>query len=410
MPHPPRLLFLRARHGSTALLSLAMALVLGSGATPPSHASAAATQTSSAAEPARTMAEVASLRSARNPMVAERDALAADLEAVAPSAPTQVDPTTPLRDTIGPSAVLDPLVVEHGDLTVHWRDIDGLRAGIATQNVLIEQAAATPTGCGEFTLARGVSLGDGTYDQGTLSLGKPPSSGCLRVSLALTDRVGRSSITSSQPYRVQPPAPVVSAKPAPPKWSGRYNLFRANAFVTQKTFKWCVAASVQMMVNLVRDRTDRSRATQARMIAYAQRWDNGPYGDQGGTDVTGWINALRHYGAGRYRAVGATTAARALRVAATAMRQTGRPAGILVMEGQHAWVLHGFESRTDPRKDRRATITAVRISGPLYPVQQQDGYDPRPNTRLTATRLARYFQPTIVGAMVGKYVVVIPTH
>ena len=213
----------------------------------------------------------------------------------------------------------------------------------------------------------------------------------------------------AMPYRVQPPA-VAKAKPTVPQWSGRYNLFQANAFVTQKTFKWCVAASVQMMVNLVRERTDRSGKTQARMIAYAQRWDNGPYGEEGGTDVTGWVAALRHYGAGKYRAVGATTAARALRVAATAMAQTGRPAGILVMDGRHAWVLHGFESKTDPRRDRRAQITAVRISGPLYPLQQKNGYDPRPNTRLSVRKLERYFLPTSVGTMIGRYVVVIPTH
>jgi hypothetical protein len=92
------------------------------------------------------------------------------------------------------------------------------------------------------------------------------------------------------------------------------------------------------------------------------------------------------------------------------MAQTGRPAGILVMDGRHAWVLHGFESKTDPRRDRRAAITAVRVSGPLYPVQQSGGYDPRPNTRMTSAKLARYFKPTILGSMVGRYVVVIPTH
>jgi hypothetical protein len=318
-------------------------------------------------------------------------------------------PAATLIDSGGPSAVLEPLTVEQGDLTARWRESNGLGPGIAERTVRIEQAAATPTGCGAFEVVGNTALAAGTSDRGTVSLGNPPSSGCLRVSLALTDRAGRTLITSSQPYRVQPPA-VAQAKPTAPRWSGRYNLFRANAFVTQKTFKWCVAASVQMMVNLVRDRTDRSRATQARMIAYAQRWDNGPYGEEGGTDVTGWITALRHYGAGRYRAVGATTAARALRVAATAMAQTGRPAGILVMDGRHAWVLHGFESKTDPRRDRRANITAVRISGPLYPVQQKGGYDPRPNTRLSVGKLARYFLPTSVGTMVGKYVVIIPTH
>ncbi len=309
-----------------------------------------------------------------------------------------------------PSARLDPLKVELGAITLRWSDTDGAGSGIVERMVRIEIATATETGCGEFAPAGGFPLGPGDYEKGSISLGTPPSSGCLRVSLELLDKVGYRSTTTSEPYRIQPPIPVAEAKPAAPAWSGKLNLFRARTFVTQKTFKWCVAASVQMMVNIVRHRTDRSRATQARMIAYAQRWDNGPYGEEGGTDVTGWIAALRHYGAGRYRAVGATTAARALRVAATAMRQTGRPAGILVMEGKHAWVLHGFESRTDPRKDRRAQITAVRVSGPLYPVKQSGGYDPRPNSRMSARTLARFFQPTSVGELVGRYVVVIPTY
>jgi hypothetical protein len=310
-------------------------------------------------------------------------------------------------DDRAPSASLEPLTVEQGELTLRWNDTDGSGSGIARRIVRIEAAPATPTACGTFTVASGVPLEAGDDTEGWLSLGTPPSSGCLRASLELTDRVGRRSTTISEPYRIQPTA---EAEPAPPAWSGKFNLFRSNAFVTQKTFRWCVAASVQMMVNIVRHKTDRSRATQARMIAYAQRWDNGPYGEEGGTDVTGWIAALRHYGAGRYRVVGATTAARALRIAAIAMRQTGRPAGILVMEGRHAWVLHGFESRTDPKKSPWANITAVRVSGPLYPVQQANGYDPRPNSRMTVRALERYFQPTIVGVLVGRYVVGIPTH
>lgn len=313
-------------------------------------------------------------------------------------------------DARPPTAKLDPLSVEFGALTVRWSDSDGTGSGIERRIVRLEAAPATPTGCGTFSVAGGVPLEAGETDGGVLSLGTPPSSGCLRVNLELTDRVGHRSTTVGQPYRIQPPAAIAKPTPAPPAWEGKFNLFRANAFVTQKTFKWCVAASVQMMVNLVRHRTDRSRSTQARMIAYAQRWDDGPYGEEGGTDVSGWIAALRHYGAGRYRVVGANTAARALRVAATAMRQTGRPAGILVMEGRHAWVLHGFESRSDPKKNRWANITAVRVSGPLYPVQQANGYDPKPNTRMTARALQRFFQPAIVGAMVGRYVVVIPTH
>jgi hypothetical protein len=228
----------------------------------------------------------------------------------------------------------------------------------------------------------------------------------LRVSLTLTDLVGHTAVAASQPYRVVAPATAAKA----PSWTGRFNLYRAGTFVTQKTFTWCVAASVQMMVNIVRHHHDRTTTTQERMIEYAQLRDNGPYGEGGGTDLAGWITALHHFGAGRYRAIGTRTAGEALRAAATAMRQTGRPAGILVMDGRHAWVLHGFESHTDPRRDARAWIRAVRISGPLYPVQQKNGYDQAPNTRLSVKALQRWFTPSSVGTLVGKYVVVIPTH
>lgn len=315
-------------------------------------------------------------------------------------------------DAYGPLANVDALRVDAGQLTFRWSDSDAAGSGIVGRTVRVETATATATGCGEFTVRRGITLTAGTYDAGTLSLGTPPSSGCLRASLVLTDRVGLTSVTATEPYRVQPPAPdpTVREAPAPKRWSGRFNLYRESAFVTQKTFRWCVAASVQMMVNLVRNHTDRTAATQRRMITYAQRWDNGPYGEDGGTDVTGWIAALRHFGAGDYRAVGTRTSQEALRIAATAMRQTGRPAGILVMEGRHAWVLHGFESRSDPKVRAGSRINAVRVSGPLYPVQQKGGYDPHPNTRLTAKALARYFQPSIVGELAGQYVVVVPTH
>jgi hypothetical protein len=224
-----------------------------------------------------------------------------------------------------------------------------------------------------------------------------------------SDRVEKRARIAYNLQRVEPAA-ATPIKPAAPTWRGTYNLYRKAAFVTQRDFKWCVAASVQMMVNIVRHRHDRTMATQKRMIAFAQASDHGPWGPGGGTDVTGWIAALRHFGAGKYRAVGTRTPAEALRIAAIAMRQTGRPAGMLVMDGRHAWILHGFESRSDPLRGSRATITSVRVSGPLYPIQQKDGYDLHPNIRLSVRTLARYFHPSSVGALVGKYVVIVPAH
>jgi hypothetical protein len=353
------------------------------------------------------------------------------------------DPDATLPVVERPVVAVDALSVEQGVLTLRWTETanpaevdlaaiatSGLQGLPSTEfapstigaegidgpdglyrTIRVETAPTTPSGCGDFQAIGGIPLGEGAYDHGTVSLGAPPSEGCLRATLAVTDGFGVVTLTSSLPYRVGPVPVAAAASPvAPKRWSGRFNLFRSNAFVTQKTFKWCVAASVQMMVNLVRNHSDRTAKTQRKVITYAQQWDNGPYGEDGGTDTTGWIRALQHFGAGKYRAVGATTPERALRIAATAMRQTGRPAGIMVMEGRHAWVLHGFESRTDPQRDRRANVRAVRISGPLYPVQQANGYDPKPNTRLTTKALEKFFLPTIVGEQAGQYVVIVPSH
>lgn len=339
-------------------------------------------------------------------------ALTAALSHAAPASAASLVTSADARISVRPVVTLQALAVEQGALTLRWTETGAPGSDTLERTVRIESAPATPTGCGAFTISGGLALEPGNYANGAVDLGSPPSSGCVRASLAMTDASGQTSLTSGAPFRVgpMPLAQPAKAKPVSKPWTGKFNFFRKNAFVTQKTFTWCVGASVQFMVNMIRKQSDRTTATQRRIMTYAQRWDNGPYGEDGGTDVTGWIRALRKFGAGRYREVGAATAAKALQIAATAMRQTGRPAGILVMEGKHAWVLHGFESRTDPRKDRRAKITAVRVSGPLYPIQQKAGYDQKPNTRLSVKKLETYFQPTIIGNMPGRYVVIVPTH
>jgi hypothetical protein len=50
------------------------------------------------------------------------------------------------------------------------------------------------------------------------------------------------------------------------------------------------------------------------------------------------------------------------------------------------------------------------VSGPLYPIQRKNGYDLPPNTRLSVRALARYFHPSTVGHLVGRYVVIVPSH
>ena len=318
-------------------------------------------------------------------------------------------------DVSPPQAALDPLAIEEGQLTVRWTESDSWGPGIGARTARLEMAPLAADGCGAYTLIGGEALGQGDYSPGAVDLGPPPPSGCLRASIELIDLFGLSSLGFTDPLVITPPPPppppsADSPKPTTPTWAGKVNVYRSGAFVSQKTFKWCVAASIQMMVNIVRNTSDRSTATQRLIIDYAQTMDNGPWGVGGGTDTTGWTAALGRFGAGRYRVVGASSAAEALRIAATAIRLTGRPVGLLVMRGRHAWVLTGFESKTDPKLDRGARIASVRVSGPLYPRPRAHGYDRRPNTRMTVAELtARYYHPVGGGRMMsGKYVVIIP--
>ena len=87
------------------------------------------------------------------------------------------------------------------------------------------------------------------------------------------------------------------------------------------------------------------------------------------------------------------------------MLATGKPAGLLVWRGRHAWTMTGFTSATDPRTDPTAVVTGVFVAPPLV------GVDPRPNTYLTVSRLgtfARYEERDGLRTWVGRWVVVAP--
>jgi hypothetical protein len=228
---------------------------------------------------------------------------------------------------------------------------------------------------------------------------------CYRFTVRLVDALGR--VTSRRSARVV--VPVVPGR-HDVAWAGSLDLYRPGTFATQATWKWCVAASTEMMVNIVTHRTGDSAAAQRAIITWAKAHDVGNYGKKGGTDTVGWSRALAYFGAGSYQQVTAGSLAEALRIAATAIRTTGRPVGITVDDGKHAWVLHGFSSAVDPLTDANARITAVWVSGPLWPRQTTAGYDPQPDTRLTAGQLAAFYTPylTVRGRHTGRWMLVIP--
>jgi hypothetical protein len=176
---------------------------------------------------------------------------------------------------------------------------------------------------------------------------------------------------------------VAGAAQAGTGWSGRYNLYRSGVFVTQYTWTWCVGASAQAMLNIIRGTSNDSYRRQKRLVQYAMNNDEHLDSNTGGSDAVGFAATLRYHGGGDYRVAVASSFKAAVRRAVKRMRLTGKPVGLLVMGGRHAWVLNGFEATRDPAKTNDYTITHLYVMGPLYPKQTKGWFDKPPNTRIS---------------------------
>ena len=187
-------------------------------------------------------------------------------------------------------------------------------------------------------------------------------------------------------------------------------------FVAQSNFVQCVGASMQMMLNMIRERNDRTAATQLELQQLArQRSGHRPDGmERQGASVRGWAAGLNILGAGPYHLVGTDTIDEALLTAARAMRLTGRPVGLLMWRGRHAWVMSGFRATGDPLA-AGTRITGAIVEDPLYPHGSSVwGPSPAPGATLSVAELGRQFVPRRTSSrwgmqdLSGKYVLVLP--
>ena len=132
---------------------------------------------------------------------------------------------------------------------------------------------------------------------------------------------------------------------------------------------------------------DRQLVRDARELQVLARTLSGPKRDgfeRQGASVRGWMGGLNTLGAGPYRLVGTTTLDEALKMAATAIRQTGKPVGLLVWRGRHAWVMSGFQATADPLLTTNFKVTAAIVLDPLYPHGSSVwGPSPKPREALT---------------------------
>ena len=190
------------------------------------------------------------------------------------------------------------------------------------------------------------------------------------------------------------------------------NLYQPGSFATQYTKKWCVAAALQIMVNIAGRKSDQSARTQERLFAYALRRSRYPAG--GETSESGWVRSLNDLGYGPYVARATRTRSAAIHAAASAIRQTNRPAGLLTWWGAHAWVMHGFTATADPAKTKHFEVTSVFVSDPWYPkVSSIWGASLPPNSRMTLRELRVDYIPWVARSRrtpkyQGLFVLIVP--
>jgi len=194
--------------------------------------------------------------------------------------------------------------------------------------------------------------------------------------------------TDTAPTPVPSQAPV----PAPVPQPFAVNLYREGDFVPQYTFDWCVAASIQMAHNLIDDTgggTWADRAQQGELWEMARARSSDSFN---GANPFGWAQVLTESGMGPYRVVSVPEYGEALRAASRAITETGRPVGLVMWSGRHAWVMSGFESVGDPRQFADFSVTGIRVLDPLYPYGSgQWGPSPAPNSLISPEQLATQF-------------------
>ncbi len=207
---------------------------------------------------------------------------------------------------------------------------------------------------------------------------------------------------------VPPPTRTIKLRPRPKPGPFSMNLYSAGDFVHQKTIYWCVAASVQTMINIVEDdEPDRTRRYQRRLhltgrsldpdnAAYWLRLSDDSPQKTGlhGLGLADWAAMLNANGQGPYEIDRAPTRKGAIRMAAKAIRTTGKPVGLVVWKGAHAWVMSGFRATADPAYTNDFKVTEVFIEDPWYPaVSSNWGPSRPPNSAVPVSALDEDYLP-----------------
>jgi hypothetical protein len=163
---------------------------------------------------------------------------------------------------------------------------------------------------------------------------------------------------------------LVLGGPAPASAAAGYSrdVYFAAAYERQVDGRTCTAASTAMMMNML-DRHDLN-LPQMSILRFEQVRDALMDARQRGSDPLGWSRAATYYSRYTwrptvYRWEAYPTRTAALKRAATQIAATGKPVGLVIRHGQHAVVMTGIQTGTNPLKGRDFALVSIAISDPL---------------------------------------------
>jgi hypothetical protein len=240
-----------------------------------------------------------------------------------------------------------------------------------------------------------------------------PTNAIATPSIAASIDASRAASPAASPTAAptRAPAPQPTLRQTPKPFS--IDLYRRLDYVPEKTAVWCLSAAMQTSINIMSKGADRTTATQRRLFLLTRALAPAP---DGSAEPEGWAMGLTRLGFGRYVVSVQPSIRAAIRVAATQLRKTNRPVGLMVWRGAHSWVMSGFTATADPALTKDFRVTAVRIEDVWYPrISRIWGRSRPPDALVPVGKLREDFLPwkrpqKHYPAKDGRFVIVIPTR
>jgi hypothetical protein len=208
-------------------------------------------------------------------------------------------------------------------------------------------------------------------------------------------------------------ADVPALDPPPQPGLFTIDLYDKGDFVSQARADWCVPASILTMMRMIDLPGDQATPTQAQLDRLARKLSTSRLRGAG-SEPEGWAGSLNRLGYGPYEVRAEPTRKAAIAAAARSLRQTGRPVGLLMWRGAHAWVMSGFRATADPAYTEDFTVTHVYVQDPWYPRVSSIWGRSRPpdatvRVRLVAEDYLAWRRPAVRYAEKdGQFVLVVP--